>query len=724
MRERTKKLYSALGFDITDTGGELRASCLFCGKPKFYIAEDGAFDCKGCSIRGNGRTVAKLLHDRIYSPAFGKRERAALSKWRCMPADCFDHPALGWDPLFKEYTALSPLAPSLKAWGLKRTKDMNGKKRFLALPGGEMGLFGADLIKQGGKDPVYVCEGEWDALSMRWLLKANDQTGYVVGVPGSTTFKEEWAEWFRGRKVHCLLDNDKGGLAGNGVLRKRLSSIAQSISFLHWPQELEGKYDIDQLVKDSLPEMDPAEILGGIKHASKATIQGSAAEKASDKPATETPEQAAPIDYEAIPVHSYDELHECFSRWYHVPQALKDGLDIEMAVLFANKMGLKPAPWIYMVAPSSTGKSTIIEAADALEEAVFLSEIRGTTLVSGFSMQGGGDPSILARFNDFGNGASKSVLLVGDMSVTMSQGSEEVMRVQSLLRDISNGRMYAAYGNGVIRDYKKMHVSIVAGVTMEVWKIDTPEMGERFVKAIICRSSGREKDDRLASEKAIRNTPHRKEMERETKEMVIGAMKRPIPDPIPFPSQDDMQVFIDLGIFCERIRGSSKVDKFTNVNETSTNHAGGTRFASTLAVIAAGAAVHFGCPPGDERVLRLCRKITRDTPLHYRMILIKALYDMHGGKPFVVREVIPHLYRDMTTETADLEMAALFRMGVVHKVKTKTAEGNDRVGFTLDASIHALVKKLKLFENIDPSDPFAVSFATPAPRVMTFQRKK
>jgi energy-coupling factor transporter ATP-binding protein EcfA2 len=403
-------------------------------------------------------------------------------------------------------------------------------------------------------------------------------------------------------------------------------------------------------------------------------------------------------------------------------QALKDGLDIEMAILFATKMNLRPAPWIYIVGPSATGKSTIVESLDAIEEAVFLSEIRGTTLVSGFSMQGGSDPSILARFNDFGNGASKSVLLVGDMSVTLSQGSEEVMRVQSLLRDISNGRFYNSYGNGVIRDYPKLHVSIIAGVTMEVWKIDTPEMGERFVKTIICKPSNREKDDRIASEKAVRNTPFRKEMERETKEAVIGAMKREIASPIPYPGEDQMQVFIDLGTFCERIRGSSKVDKFTNINETNTNHAGGTRFATTLAVIAAGAATHLECSPVDERVLRLVRKITRDTPIHYRMILVKALYDMYKVQPFLVRDVIPHIYRDMTIETAEMEISALFRMSVVHKVKVKNKDGQERTAFELDSKIYNLIRKLKLFDDIDQSDPFSVSF-TKKPMVFTMKRK-
>ena len=729
MRDKTIKLFTAYGFDISENdGGELRASCLVCGKPKFYLSDDGAFDCKGCGIRGNDRTIAKILHDKIYTKALGPKQREALTEWRGMPGSCFDSHALGWDPTFKEWTALSPLAPGGKSWGLKRTKEIKGKRRFLSLPGGEMGLFGADLIQPGGKEVLYICEGEWDALAMAWLLKANKEKAYVVGVPGSTTYKDEWVEWARGRKVCCLLDNDKGGLAGNGVLRKRLGNVAQSLRYLHWPADLDGKWDIDKLIQENLADLDPAEILAQIIKNLKPTIQGSTEDKGKERAApggnqTTQSDPEETIDPATIPAKSYRELHACFGKWYHVTQALKDGLDIEMACLFASKMALRPAPWVYMVGPSSTGKSMLVESLDALDETVFLSEVRGTTLVSGFSVQGGADPSMLAKFNDFGNGASKSVLLVGDMSVTMSQGSEEVMRVQALLRDISNGRLFAAYGNGVIRDYKKLHVSILAGVTMEVWRIDTPEMGERFVKCIICRSSGREKDDKLAAEKAVRNTPHRKEMERETKEAVIGAMKREIPSPAPYPSEKDMGIFIDLGAFCERIRGSSKVDKFTNVQETNTNHAGSTRFATTLAVIAAGAAVHLECSPTDEKVLRLARKITRDTPNHYRMILVKALFDMHGIRPFMTREIIPNIYRDMTTETADLEMGALFRMGVVHKIKAKDKNGVERIAYELDKGIYALILRLKLFEGLDQSDPFAISFA-PTHTPMTITRKK
>jgi hypothetical protein len=724
MRDRTIKFYESFGFDISENdGGELIAECLLCGKKKFYIADDGAFDCKGCSTRGNARTIAKVLHDKIYKKSLSLSRKKELCEWRGMPVDCFDYDMLGFDPIYKEFTAISPLSKSLKAWGLKRTRVVKAKRRFLSIPGGEMGLIGAELIPQGGKDPVYICEGEWDFLSLRWLLKANALKGSVVGVPGATTFKDEWVEWFRGKNIRCMLDNDKGGLSGNGVLRKRLGSVASSIGYLHWPKDLEGKWDVDKLIKESLSELSPKEIYDGLIKSVGTTIQGSSEDgKKERRGASQAVESHSGIDRDAVPAKTYDEFHAVFSKWYHMTQALKDGLDIEMAILFATKMNLRPAPWIYIVGPSATGKSTIVESLDAIEEAVFLSEIRGTTLVSGFSMQGGSDPSILARFNDFGNGASKSVLLVGDMSVTLSQGSEEVMRVQSLLRDISNGRFYNSYGNGVIRDYPKLHVSIIAGVTMEVWKIDTPEMGERFVKTIICKPSNREKDDRIASEKAVRNTPFRKEMERETKEAVIGAMKREIASPIPYPGEDQMQVFIDLGTFCERIRGSSKVDKFTNINETNTNHAGGTRFATTLAVIAAGAATHLECSPVDERVLRLVRKITRDTPIHYRMILVKALYDMYKVQPFLVRDVIPHIYRDMTIETAEMEISALFRMSVVHKVKVKNKDGQERTAFELDSKIYNLIRKLKLFDDIDQSDPFSVSF-TKKPMVFTMKRK-
>ena len=724
MRDRTIKFYESFGFDISEqNGGELIAECLLCGKKKFYIADDGAFDCKGCSTRGNARTIAKVLHDQIYKSALSPSRKKELSEWRKMPVGCFDYSMLGFDPLYKEFTVISPLSKSLKAWGLKRTRTVKGKRRFLSIPGGEMGLIGAELIPTGGKDPVYICEGEWDFLSLRWLLAQTETPGAVVGVPGATTFKDEWAEWFRGKNVCCMLDNDKGGLSGNGVLRKRLGSITSSMKYLHWSTDLEGKWDVDEFIKASLSELSPKEILSGMKAELKPTIQGSAEEsKKGKRGAAQAVEPQNAIDRDAVPVKTYEEFHAVFSKWYHMTQALKDGLDIEMAILFATKMDLKPAPWIYIVGPSATGKSTIVESLDAIEEAVFLSEVRGTTLVSGFSMQGGSDPSILSQFNDFGNGASKSVLLVGDMSVTLSQGSEEVMRVQSLLRDISNGRFYNAYGNGVVRDYPKLHVSIIAGVTMEVWKIDTPEMGERFVKTIICKPSNREKDDRLASEKAVRNTPFRKDMERETKEAVIGAMKREIASPIPYPGEKEMQVFIDLGTFCERIRGSSKVDKFTNVNETNTNHAGGTRFATTLAVIAAGAATHIGCSPVDERVLRLVRKITRDTPIHYRMILVKALYDMYKVRPFLVRDVIPHMYRDMTVETAEMEISALYRMSVVHKMKVKGKDGQERTAFELDSKIYNLIQKLKLFDNIDQSDPFSVSFAK-KPMVFTMKRK-
>jgi hypothetical protein len=104
------------------------------------------------------------------------------------------------------------------------------------------------------------------------------------------------------------------------------------------------------------------------------------------------------------------------------------------------------------------------------------------------------------------------------------------------------------------------------------------------------------------------------------------------------------------------------------------------------------------------------------------MILVKALYDMYKVQPFLVRDVIPHIYRDMTIETAEMEISALFRMSVVHKVKVKNKDGQERTAFELDSKIYNLIRKLKLFDDIDQSDPFSVSF-TKKPMVFTMKRK-
>ena len=64
------------------------------------------------------------------------------------------------------------------------------------------------------------------------------QDAVVVAVPGANTFKEEWVEFFAGRSVYLLYDNDHAGPGGIRIATERLASasVLPSVYALAWPE--------------------------------------------------------------------------------------------------------------------------------------------------------------------------------------------------------------------------------------------------------------------------------------------------------------------------------------------------------------------------------------------------------------------------------------------------------------------------------------------------------
>lgn len=75
--------------------------------------------------------------------------------------------------------------------------------------GGTTVLFNLHTIKETGTSPVFICEGEFDAL----LLNSKGQYA-VTSTGGSSNFKKEWAEIFDGKNVYIAYDKDDAGFKG------------------------------------------------------------------------------------------------------------------------------------------------------------------------------------------------------------------------------------------------------------------------------------------------------------------------------------------------------------------------------------------------------------------------------------------------------------------------------------------------------------------------------
>ena len=99
-------------------------------------------------------------------------------------------------------------------------------------------LYGLDeLVKSEGKQ-VILCEGEWDR-----LLLQQENLLAVSGTHGCSVFRPEWVQFFRGRNIIIIYDNDKEGqnAAVNIVLKAFKNSEINSVKNIALP--LKGDKD-------------------------------------------------------------------------------------------------------------------------------------------------------------------------------------------------------------------------------------------------------------------------------------------------------------------------------------------------------------------------------------------------------------------------------------------------------------------------------------------------
>lgn len=170
------------------------------------------------SCGGLSREAAKYLHQRGISEETAKKMRLAyISDYgglcRCL-AKKFPQGILGWTGLFNtngrlkfyKHRLLFPfLLNGRVAYLQARALDGRTSPKELNLNRPFPCPFNVDKVKEESVKWVYLCEGVIDTLTLieRGLP--------AVGVPGCGSFKRNWVEFFRGKKVLICFDSDNPG---------------------------------------------------------------------------------------------------------------------------------------------------------------------------------------------------------------------------------------------------------------------------------------------------------------------------------------------------------------------------------------------------------------------------------------------------------------------------------------------------------------------------------
>lgn len=468
--------YVAHGVDLEPAGpDEWVGDCLACGKAgHFYVSESrGVHSCKVCGQQGNVITFMEMLAE-LTAKRTTKSRWAELAEDRGVPAVAFKSAGMGFDEASGRW-----LIPARSAGG--RVHDLRawpcGKKRQVRSTAGcETQLHGSQELAHGRAKFVWVCEGDWDWMAWRWVLRsAADESHVAVGVPGCDTFKDAWLRQFEGKHVKLLYDADEPGRLATDRAAKKLEPVAASVEALRWPSDAAEGRDVRDVVRESVDQdgqVDPEAALRTIESMLR-PMKGdpAAAKKSAGRPPATMPE-----------------LMDALKRYAIVNEDMEAGLRVMLAVCASN--GLQSDPlWVYVVGAASHGKTLIADCLSGSEDVVMRSCIKPQNLISGFkTASDDDDPSLMAKLKN-------KTLIVKDWTELLALPEGQRNEVFSILRGAFDGSAERGYGNMVHRKYDDHRFSMIACVTHRIHAESQAHMGERFLKFQFKRMQARSQDE-------------------------------------------------------------------------------------------------------------------------------------------------------------------------------------------------------------------------------------
>jgi hypothetical protein len=188
--------------------------CPFCHKEgKFSVNKvTSKFDCKSCSVSGNGIEFIRQYYDVLKYNLIPAHEELKTDR-KLLSANSLVTWGIRWSYLKNEW-----VVPAYNEEGklcqLYAYRNIKGKRRLLATPTFSHGVFGDVTYK---KSTIVLCEGIWDSMALWECLEYDKNHDFktpnksevsVLGLPGCNIMRDNWLPLFSGKKVFVAFDND------------------------------------------------------------------------------------------------------------------------------------------------------------------------------------------------------------------------------------------------------------------------------------------------------------------------------------------------------------------------------------------------------------------------------------------------------------------------------------------------------------------------------------
>lgn len=630
-------VYTHHGVILTQKGSQSVGDCPFCDKEeKFYVSnKKGMYDCKVCGASGNTYTflteISKLCRDQT-----SEKDYKAFGKKRSIHPNVLKRNNLAYDSVTERWL-IPVLNPEGNIVNLMTYDESLKKGKTRSTPTCARHLYLSNKIADSG--PIYVCEGEWDALALESLLdKAGVTSASVVAVPGAETFKKEWIGLFDKREVVLLYDNDSSGQDGKQKVIDTLTDKAKSIRSLVWPSNTPDKYDISDLVRDNgLTKKTWTRLLDMVQD--------------------ETGRPSKP----KIQRTSFRSVLKDFKAKLHFNKDMEQSLLITLATVISNRIPGDPL-WIYVVGPPGCGKSMMLQSFQHAQNCMFRSKLTATSLVSGMRQDDGSDPSLLAQLDE-------CTLLIKDFTAVKSMPLVVQENLYGILRDAYDGNVLVEYGNGVKRNYPKVHFSIVAGITDVVHGDNRAALGERFLKVEVIPSD-KEYDQEAQIRASLGNMIANVRAEDGLKDS-IEAFIYHLNETFELDQLPDVPLWvIDRIVSLCQIIGSLRASVLRERSDDVSYRPRpeiGTRLANQILKLGRACALVAGKQEIDEEIYQIMQKVAFSTAHGFQSDIVREL--VHYPKGLTIEELCQNL--QLTTSTVHRRLEDLQELKIVVAVKRK-----------------------------------------------------
>lgn len=662
------KVFKQHGFIAQGSSGnsQVIGRCPFCGgNKKFFVnPETKKWDCKSCGHNGGYQMFMQQITEHGRENFTGAKAKA-LSDKRGISIETLDYFQVGYNPVNETYL--------IPVWDEKQEEIYNiriyRKDGILMNSAGcKSALFNWWSLKKAFKT-IWLCEGEWDSMVMHELLIKNelDKDTIVLGVPGAGTFKAEWTGYFSTKIVHVAYDNDLdktdkngvfhpgAGKAGSQKVYDNVKTIARSLDFIHWPPIYPDSFDINDLYKKKKgnAERTIKQLVAMLQPKVPKIYYPEGKEPASVKA-----QQEREIKFDGPGMH-YTEVYKVFEKWLY----LKDPtcIDVAFATIIGNRLPGDPV-WLFLIGPSSCGKSELIMALDDCPEIYALSRLTQHTLISGSASAGGGDPSLIPKLNG-------QVLTVKDFTGVLGMQEQARDAIFGQLRDAYDGKCAQGFGTGAVRAYESKF-GILAGATdaIEIYLEGGTAMGERFLGWKFPHMTTTEIFKVLTQAMSNTNSGLKEQMKEELRNAAMLCLDHDFGSAPKLPEEYEKKIMA-LAFWDSKMRGTVMRDKYSKEIQRQAYIEMPTRLCVQMAKFALGIAMFRWLPEVNDEVYEVIKRIGIGTAPPHLERIVRCMWD-EGHQNTFANVDIADLLR-LPAETCKRFAENLHQLKILRLIKPK-----------------------------------------------------